>query len=148
MSRFARAACWISLALAMPGAFGGCAGTPATRPTLYAELGGQPGIEALIETLLSRIADDPRIVQHFARVNIVMLDQRLVQKFCHLSDGPCADTAKPMAQVHQHLPIHEADFNALVEDLIWAMDRRGIPRRTQNRLLARLAPLQGQIVNQ
>ncbi|WP_369981844.1 group 1 truncated hemoglobin [Xanthomonas bundabergensis] len=135
-------------ATVVAGALGGCASAPPAQRTLYAELGGQPGIEALIETLLSRIADDPRIVQHFARVNIVMLDQRLVQKFCHLSDGPCADTAKPMKQAHQHLPIHEADFNALVEDLIWAMDRRGIPRRTQNRLLARLAPLQGEIVNQ
>nr|WP_279361263.1 group 1 truncated hemoglobin [Xanthomonas sacchari] len=138
----------IPILLATAALLAGCASAPRPPRTLYADLGGQPGIEALVETLLSRIADDPRIVQHFARVNIVMLDQRLVQKFCHLSDGPCADTAKPMKQAHQHLPIHEADFNALVEDLVWAMDQRGIQRRVQNRLLARLAPLHGDIVNQ
>ncbi|WP_026143246.1 group 1 truncated hemoglobin [Xanthomonas sp. SHU 308] len=138
----------IPILLATAALLAGCASAPRPPRTLYADLGGQPGIEALVETLLSRIADDPRIVQQFARVNIVMLDQRLVQKFCHLSDGPCADTAKPMKQAHQHLPIHEADFNALVEDLVWAMDQRGIQRRVQNRLLARLAPLHGDIVNQ
>ncbi|WP_193314691.1 group 1 truncated hemoglobin [Xanthomonas sp. LMG 12459] len=138
----------IPILLATAALLAGCASAPRPPRTLYADLGGQPGIKALVETLLSRIADDPRIVQHFARVNIVMLDQRLVQKFCHLSDGPCADTAKPMKQAHQHLPIHEADFNALVEDLVWAMDQRGIQRRVQNRLLARLAPLHGDIVNQ
>ncbi|MCW0405675.1 group 1 truncated hemoglobin [Xanthomonas sacchari] len=138
----------IPILLATAALLAGCASAPRPPRTLYADLGGQPGVEALVETLLSRIADDPRIVQHFARVNIVMLDQRLVQKFCHLSDGPCADTAKPMKQAHQHLPIHEADFNALVEDLVWAMDQRGIQRRVQNRLLARLAPLHGDIVNQ
>ncbi|KAB7764105.1 group I truncated hemoglobin [Xanthomonas maliensis] len=122
-----------------------CATTP--RQSLYDELGGQPGIEALVETMLSRVADDPRIVDKFARVNIVMLNQRLVQKFCHVSDGPCADTEKSMHQAHQPLTIREADFNALVEDLTWAMDQRHIPRRTQNRLLARLAAMQGDIVN-
>lgn len=95
----------------------------------------------------SRIADDPRIVEHFARVNIVMLNERLVQKFCHVADGPCPDTAKSMAQAHQHMAIREDDFNALVEDLNWAMDQRNIPRRTQNRLLARLAAMHGEIVN-
>ncbi|MEA9730540.1 group I truncated hemoglobin [Xanthomonas campestris] len=121
--------------------------TTQPRQTLYEELGGQPGIEALVETMLSRIADDPRIVEHFARVNIVMLNERLVQKFCHVADGPCPDTAKSMAQAHQHMAIREGDFNALVEDLNWAMDQRNIPRRTQNRLLARLAAMHGEIVN-
>lgn len=97
--------------------------------------------------MLSRIADDPRIVEHFARVNIVMLNERLVQKFCHVADGPCPDTAKSMAQAHQHMAIREGDFNALVEDLNWAMDQRNIPRRIQNRLLARLAAMHGEIVN-
>ncbi|MCC4620324.1 group 1 truncated hemoglobin [Xanthomonas cassavae CFBP 4642] len=125
---------------------GACA-TTRTQPTLYDELGGQSGIEALVETMLSRIADDQRIVDKFARVNIVMLNARLVQKFCHVADGPCPDTAKSMQQAHQHLAIRESDFNALVEDLNWAMDQRKIPRRTQNRLLARLAAMHGEIVN-
>ncbi|MCS3807315.1 group 1 truncated hemoglobin [Xanthomonas sp. 4461] len=119
-----------------------------TQPrTLYDELGGQAGIEALVETMLSRIADDQRIVDRFARVNIVMLNARLVQKFCHVADGPCPDTAKSMQQAHAHLAIREGDFNALVEDLNWAMDQQKIPRRTQNRLLARLAAMHGEIVN-
>ncbi|WP_115047053.1 group I truncated hemoglobin [Xanthomonas arboricola] len=125
---------------------GACATTP-PRATLYDELGGQAGIEALVETMLSRIADDPRIVDTFARVNIVMLNERLVQKFCHVADGPCPDTAKSMRQAHAHLVIRDGDFNALVEDLNWAMDQRRIPRRTQNRLLARLAAMHGEIVN-
>ncbi|MBB4707264.1 group 1 truncated hemoglobin [Xanthomonas arboricola] len=121
--------------------------TTQPRPTLYDELGGQAGIEALVETMLSRIADDQRIVDKFARVNIVMLNERLVQKFCHVADGPCPDTAKSMQQAHAHLAVREGDFNALVEDLNWAMDQRKIPRRTQNRLLARLAAMHGEIVN-
>ncbi|MCC5068387.1 group 1 truncated hemoglobin [Xanthomonas campestris pv. campestris] len=137
---------WLRYSLLCVLMLSGCA-TTQPRQTLYEELGGQPGIEALVETMLSRIADDPRIVEHFARVNIVMLNERLVQKFCHVADGPCPDTVKSMAQAHQHMAIREGDFNALVEDLNWAMDQRNIPRRTQNRLLARLAAMHGEIVN-
>ncbi|MFC7519145.1 group 1 truncated hemoglobin [Xanthomonas populi] len=141
MNRWLR--CCLLCALGLMSA---CA-TTQPRQTLYDELGGQAGIEALVETMLSRIADDQRIVDQFARVNIVMLNARLVQKFCHVSDGPCPDTAKSMKQAHAHLAIREGDFNALVEDLKWAMDQRRIPRRMQNRLLARLAAMHGEIVN-
>lgn len=37
-------------------------------------------------------------------------------------------------------------FNALVEDLQVAMDKSGIPSRTQNKLLALLAPMQRIVV--
>ncbi len=126
----------------------GCASTPRPAPTLYDQLGGQAGLEALVETLLSHVADDPRINQMFARVNIVMLNQHLNEKLCQVSDGPCHYRGKAMGPAHAHLPIGQGQFNALVEDLIWAMDQQKIPRTTQNRLIKRLAPMQGEIVNQ
>ncbi|KLB21411.1 cyanoglobin, partial [Xanthomonas hortorum pv. gardneri] len=46
--------------LCVLGLVSACA-TTQPRQTLYDELGGQAGIEALVETMLSRIADDQRI---------------------------------------------------------------------------------------
>jgi hemoglobin len=51
-----------------------------------------------------------------------------------------------MAATHKGLHLHNADFNAVVEDLQKAMDALSIPFPTQNRLLARLAPMQRDIV--
>ena len=121
-----------------------CASTRTS--SLYDDLGARPGIEALVETLLYRVSDDPRISHHFVDVNIVNLNDRLVEQFCVLSDGPCAYSGKSMAEAHKFVKISQADFNALVEDLMWAMDERGLPRTTQNRLLRRLAALQTDIV--
>jgi hemoglobin len=42
--------------------------------------------------------------------------------------------------------IRNADFNALAEDLQFAMDAAGISFFTQNRLIALLAPMQHDIV--
>ena len=39
-----------------------------------------------------------------------------------------------------------AQFNALAEDLQVAMERTGVPPRFQNKLMARLAPMQRDIV--
>ena len=44
------------------------------------------------------------------------------------------------------LGITTLQFNALTEDLQLALDRNGIPYRVQNRLLAKLAPMQREVV--
>ena len=124
----------------------GCASTAPRTDTLYAELGERSGIEALVETLLFRVSDDPRIAHHFADVDIIHLNDRLVEFLCVQSGGPCTYAGKAMVEAHKHVTVGEADFNALVEDLMWAMDERGLPRTTQNRLLRRLAAMQREVV--
>ena len=133
-------ACLLALALA------GCASTPPRDDALYQQLGQRGGIEALVETLLVRVSDDPRIAHHFADVDIIHLNDRLVEFLCMQSGGPCAYAGKSMVEAHKHVTVGEADFNALVEDLMWAMDERGLPRTTQNQLLRRLAAMQRDVV--
>lgn len=124
----------------------GCASAPPAKDALYDGLGGRAGIEALVETLLFRVSDDPRIAHHFKDVDIINLNDRLVEFLCVQSGGPCSYAGKDMAGAHKHVNIAEADFNALVEDLMWAMDQRQLPRATQNRLLRRLAAMQRDVV--
>lgn len=124
----------------------GCA-APRERPdVLYQDLGGQPGIEKLVTGMLVNIANDDRIVGHFRGANIERLRGKLVEQFCALSGGPCEYTGDDMLQSHAGKNITDADFNALVEDLIAAMEQQRIPVAAQNRLLALLAPMHGDIV--
>jgi hemoglobin len=51
-----------------------------------------------------------------------------------------------MSTVHKGLGLRNADFNALAEDLQIAMDRENVPYSAQNKLLAKLAPMQRVIV--
>ncbi|HEY1632266.1 MAG TPA: NAD(P)H-dependent oxidoreductase [Rhizomicrobium sp.] len=60
--------------------------------------------------------------------------------------GPCAYTGRDMYETHKGLHLTNMDFNAVVEDLQKAMDKDGVPFATQNRFLARLAPMQHDIV--
>jgi len=121
-----------------------CASAP--QRSVYEDLGGQAGIEQLVEDLLVRVSDDPRIAPLFISADIVNLHARLSEQLCAEAGGPCVYTGKDMVDAHANLDINAAHFNALVENLVEAMEARGVPRSAQNRLLARLAPMQRDVV--
>lgn len=123
-----------------------CAGAPTHEPTLYEQLGGRDGIAAITDHLLDAFARDPLVAPTFDHVDIRRFRRYFADYLCQTADGPCRYTGDPMSEVHRGMHIDEAMFNAVVQDLIIAMDREHIPVRVQNRLLARLAPQRKHII--
>ncbi|WP_373873649.1 group I truncated hemoglobin [Pseudomonas rhodesiae] len=123
-----------------------CAQQPPKDDSLYRDLGAMPGITRIVEGMLLNIARDDRIVERFRRIDIQRLRNKLIEQFCVEAGGPCTYTGDSMAESHKGQNVSRSDFNALVEDLIKAMDSEGIPVPTQNRLLARLAPMRGDVI--
>ncbi|MGE6659341.1 group I truncated hemoglobin [Pseudomonas sp. NPDC077408] len=115
--------------------------------SLYRQLGGEPGITRIVEGMLLRIARDPRIVEHFQAVDIQRVRDKLIERFCVEAGGPCTYTGDSMEESHKGLALTPSDFNALVEDLQAAMTDEGVSMPAQNRLLARLAPMRGQVID-
>ncbi|MES2150102.1 MAG: group 1 truncated hemoglobin [Pseudomonadota bacterium] len=112
----------------------------------YQGLGGKSGIHQIVATLIPLIQADPRIKESFTDSDMKVLAQRLEEQFCVLSGGPCVYKGKPMADIHDGLNVSNAQFNALAEDLQIAMERNKVPTRFQNKLVAKLAPMQREIV--
>lgn len=112
----------------------------------YAGLGGQQGIRNIVATLIPLIQADPRIKESFADSDMKHIGMRLEEQFCMLSGGPCEYKGEPMKEVHGGLKVTNAQFNALAEDLQVAMERNGVPSHVQNKLVAKLAPMQREIV--
>jgi hemoglobin len=124
-----------------------CASAPSTRAqTLFEALGGMAGITRIVDRMVELGLADPRIADTFDNTNIERLKGLIARQFCVLSGGPCEPRRRSMHAAHAHLGLTTAHFNALVEDLQRAMDEQGIPFRTQNRLLAILAPMHREIV--
>jgi hemoglobin len=133
--------------LALLAVLSGCSAAPVRDATLYDELGGKDGIAALVDGFLNRVADDYRIVETFAGSNVPRLRRLLEEQFCQVSDGPCEYSGGTMQETHRGMGISDSEFNALVEDLVDAMEALDLPAATQNRLLARLAPMHRDIVS-
>lgn len=123
-----------------------CSQMPVRDVSLYESLGEQAGLTRIVEGMLLNIAKDPRIVRHFANVDITLLRDKLVEQLCVETGGPCTRTGDSMEEIHKGLKLTRSDFNALVEDLIASMEAQGVSVSAQNRLLARLAPMRGQII--
>lgn len=113
----------------------------------FQDFGGHAGLEALMEDFVDRLVADPRTHRFFADIDQVALKQHLVQQFCAVLGGGCIYTGRDMVEAHEAFGIDRSAFNALVEDLQLAMTARGIPFRSQNRLLAVLAPMHREIIN-
>jgi len=128
---------------------GACAASPPPPKddSLYRGLGELPGITRIVEGMLLNTARNPRITHHYDDVDIERLRDKLVEQFCVEAGGPCEYSGDSMEESHKGLNIDRGDFNALVEDLIDAMDAEGVAVPVQNRLLARLATMRGQMID-
>ena len=124
----------------------GCAAHARADGTLYDSLGGKPGVERLSARSVSLYMSDPRLRSYFNNINPDFLTARFVVFFCNVAGGGCPYHARSMAATHRGLHVDEAAFDAVVEDLQQALRDQGIPYHTQNRLLARLAPMERAIV--
>jgi hemoglobin len=113
---------------------------------LYTDMGGEPGIDRLVEVSVDNYLADDRIKAIFDESNIDRVRMELKDQFCQVAGGPCIYKGHDMAAAHKGLHLTNANFNALVEDLQAAMNTCDIPFAIQNRFLARLAPYQHQVV--
>ncbi|MDC8757918.1 group I truncated hemoglobin [Janthinobacterium fluminis] len=124
--------------------------TPYTDDATYRGLGAKAGIDRIVHTLIPLIQADARISESFQDSDMLQLAERLAEQLCEFSGGPCKYTGKykgkDMESVHIDLKISNAQFNALAEDLQIAMERNGIAAAVQNKLIAKLAPMQRAIV--
>lgn len=119
---------------------------PLADEGLYEVFGGEAGIGRIVDEMVDRSIADPRIADIFAASDLVRLRRTLKEQFCYILAGPCDYTGKDMASSHKDHGITNREFNALVENLQQAMDTEGVPFRAQNKLLAKLAPMQRDVV--
>lgn len=115
--------------------------------SLYRQLGGQPGLTKLMDDFMTRLLADKRMNPFFKDVDHPHVKAQLVAQFCEVSGGPCKLKGPDMKKAHSGMDITKGDFNALVEVLQDSMNAQGIAFSTQNKLLARLAPMHRDIIN-
>lgn len=117
----------------------------AGQDSLYHDLGGQAGIEAIVDGFITEISFDQEIYPFFKDSNISRLREKLIEQFCMLSNGPCEYTGDSMQDVHRGMNITSGQFNRTVELLQASMDKNNISFPLQNRLIKLLAPMRPDI---
>lgn len=119
--------------------------------SLYDRLGGIAAISAVTDQFLSNVAADTAINGDFAATvansyRLKLLRNNLIDQLCAGFGGPCQYKGKTMLEAHQGMNISNAKFDALVKDLISALDKFKVPEKEKNDLLAILGPMRSDIV--
>jgi hemoglobin len=119
---------------------------PFAGPAMFEAFHGQDGVNRIVDGMLDRSVADPRIALIFERTDMVRLRRTLKEQFAWILGGPSLYTGRSMEDAHDDLGLQPADMGALVEHLQDAMSAEGVPFRTQNRFLAKLAPMKRDVV--
>jgi hemoglobin len=113
---------------------------------LYRALGGEQGLQTLVDRFMKGLLADQRMNPFFAKIDHAETRKQLALQFCQVSGGPCERKANNR-KIHSAMDISRTDFNVLVQVLQQAMDEQAIRFAVQNRLLAQLAPMHRDIIN-
>ena len=120
--------------------------TPIKGDAVYKAFHGQAGVQRIASDLVDRVVKDPRISDIFKAADLERLKRTLAEQFGYILGGPVAYTGRDMKSVHKDQGLQMSNFTALVENLQMAMDKEGVPFWAQNRLLAKLAPMERVVV--
>ena len=121
---------------------------PMQQKSLYERLGGQGALVAVVDDFVGNVAADNRINKFFAKTDIPRLKRLLVEQICAGTGGPCTYTGRDMKSAHAGMGINDAQFNALVEDLVKTLDKFKVPEKEKGELLGILGPMKPSIVGQ
>jgi hemoglobin len=140
----------LGLTLALTIGVGGAWAADA-KDALYKSLGGKKAIVAVVDAFVGNCASDPAIKSFFAAdvkdpAKLKAFKTNLVNQICQAAGGPCKYTGKSMKDAHAGMGITTADFNALVGDLVKALDQFKVKEADKNALLGVLGPMKSDIV--
>ena len=123
----------------------------AGHDTLYKSLGGKKAIVAVVDDFVGRVAADNRINGFFKATasdpeRLAKFKKTLVDQICVAAGGPCKYTGKDMKTAHDGMGIASGDFDALVQDLVAALDKFSVKDADKQALLGVLGPMKKDIV--
>jgi hemoglobin len=112
---------------------------------------GRPGDEGGEVEFVGRVAADNRINTYFQATasnpkRLAAFKAKPVDQICEASGGPCKYKGKDMKSAHMDMHVTGADFDALVEDLVGALDKFKVGEHERHQLLSALGPMKGDIV--
>jgi hemoglobin len=119
----------------------------ATRP-LYQRLGGAAGISAIVDDVIDAHVANPLVGHHFRAIKDLDKTKRMARDFfCAGAGGPEKYAGRDMRTAHQGMNVSEAEFVAVVEDVMNVLQRHAIDRDTQNDVLAILNGFRNDILH-
>lgn len=121
--------------------------------TLYENLGGATGISKMVDDIVEAHLNNPVIKARF--LPYLEKPERVVEIKKHTCDflgagsgGPEKYTGRSMLESHRGMNISEAEYIAVVDDIMGVLEKHGIVESARKDVLAITFALKGEILHQ
>ena len=110
--------------------------------TLYERLGGVYPIAAVVDCLIDRVMDDPRlnanpkVNEAHHKVSRAGFKYLVTEQVCAAAGGPQRYTGRSMYDSHAHLAITPHEWAAFLDDFQQTLDKFSVPPAEQAELFA------------
>src|SRR5881409_2053200 len=108
-----------------------------TQPSLYERLGGIYSIATVVDDLIDRVMNDPRlnanplVNEAHHKVPPAGFKYLVTEMVCWAAGGPQKYTGRSMAESHKELGITSDEWSAFLDDLQQALDKFKVPAEEQ-----------------
>lgn len=116
--------------------------------TLYARLGGRPGIEAIATDIFNNHLKNPLVNKRYANSDPATVIRLVTEMCCAGFGGPETYTGKDMIAAHKGMNINDTEFVAVCDDVLKALDMHNVGKREKDEILCILYSLKGDVVYQ
>jgi hemoglobin len=113
----------------------------------FEAFGGMKKINKVVQELAVKLQANEQMKPFFVESDMERFKSKLAEQFCVELGGPCKYTGKNMKRTHKGHDIKAGHFYKLVEVLQETMRENNISLRVQNKLLAKLAPMNKDVIN-
>jgi len=141
--------CTALVLLTSPAAVQAAEAPSSGTPTLYKRLGGYDAIAAVTDDFIGQLVSHPTMGKFFVGHGMdskMKIRQRVVEKICAATGGPCYYTGRDLKAAHGGLGITEADFDLAGKLLAATLDKFKVPAREKDELMALVVSLKGDVV--
>lgn len=114
--------------------------------TLYARLGGRPGIEAIVADIWQNHISNPLINNRYAASDPEEVKRLVTEMCCAGFGGPETYTGKDMISAHKGMNINDTEFVAVCDDVLKACDSNNVGQREKDEILCILYSLKNEVV--
>ncbi|MGD0700709.1 MAG: group 1 truncated hemoglobin [Trebonia sp.] len=121
--------------------------TAADEASIYASIGGESALAAVVDDFYLRVLADPQLAGFFSGANMPKLKGRQVEFFAAALGGPDFYQGAGLRKVHAGRGISQADFDKVAFHLTAALAAAGVPAETIAQIAEAITPLADDIVS-
>lgn len=119
----------------------------AKGPTLFERLGGEPVAREIVSDIWDNHGKNPIVKNRFQYSDPVYVKQKVYEIFAMATGADVEYTGQDMKTTHATMNISEMEFNAVVDDIMDALDENNIAAQEKNEVLAILWSVRPDVVN-